>query len=130
MLRLTRWLSLVRRRRDPRTGRLLGNLYVLHDTPLTLFEAVQLDPDYFELLCHAPSHASKSVRLIGLHSLQEIETDPTLQRRILPTRLQVLAQRLATLGNSQPQSYPQDINLHDSEEGNSPLLRNHHVLTS
>ena len=35
LLRLTRWLSLVRRRRDPKTGRILGNLYVLHDEPLT-----------------------------------------------------------------------------------------------
>mgnify|MGYP006171175243 CR=1 FL=1 len=39
LLRLTRWLSLVRRRRDPKTGRILGNLYVLHDEPLTPFEA-------------------------------------------------------------------------------------------
>ena len=46
LLRLTRWLSLVRRRRDPKTGRILGNLYVLHDEPLTPFEAMQLDPDY------------------------------------------------------------------------------------
>jgi hypothetical protein len=43
---LTRWLSLVRRRRDPKTGRILGNLYVLHDEPLTPFEAMQLDADY------------------------------------------------------------------------------------
>src|SRR3546814_6124868 len=43
LLRLTRWLSLVRRRRDPKTGRILGNLYVLHDEPLTPFEAMQLD---------------------------------------------------------------------------------------
>lgn len=35
LLRLTRWLSLVRRRRDPKTGRIKGNLYVLHDEPLT-----------------------------------------------------------------------------------------------
>jgi hypothetical protein len=34
----------VRRRRDPKTGRILGNLYVLHDEPLTPFEAMQLDP--------------------------------------------------------------------------------------
>lgn len=44
LLRLTRWLSLVRRRRDPKTGRILSNLYVLHDEPLTPFEAMQLDP--------------------------------------------------------------------------------------
>ncbi|HGI9963433.1 TPA: STY4528 family pathogenicity island replication protein, partial [Pseudomonas aeruginosa] len=41
LLRLTRWLSLVRRRRDAKTGRILGNLYVLHDEPLTPFEAMQ-----------------------------------------------------------------------------------------
>jgi len=34
ILRLTRWLSLVRKRRDPKTGRILGNVYVLHDEPL------------------------------------------------------------------------------------------------
>ncbi|MCA4044100.1 hypothetical protein LDZ95_17040, partial [Pseudomonas aeruginosa] len=48
LMRLTRWLSLVRRRRDPKTGRILGNLYVLHDEPLTPFEAMQLDPDYLQ----------------------------------------------------------------------------------
>ena len=50
LLRLTRWLSLVRRRRDAKTGRILGNLYVLHDEPLTPFEAMQLDPDYLQLV--------------------------------------------------------------------------------
>ena len=42
LLRLTRWLSLVRRRRDPKTGRILGNLYVLHDEPLTPFEDIRI----------------------------------------------------------------------------------------
>ena len=46
VLRLTRWISLVRRRRDPRSGRIQGNLYVLHDEPLTPYEAIQLDADY------------------------------------------------------------------------------------
>ena len=50
LLRLTRWLSLVRRRRDPKTGRILGNLYVLHDEPLTPFEAMQLDADCLALV--------------------------------------------------------------------------------
>jgi hypothetical protein len=53
LLRLTRWLSLVRRRRDPKTGRIQGNLYVLHDEPLTPFEAMQLDPDYLGLVSQA-----------------------------------------------------------------------------
>jgi hypothetical protein len=40
---LTRWPSLVRHRRDPKTGRIPGNLYVLHDELLTPYEAICLD---------------------------------------------------------------------------------------
>mgnify|MGYP003633552554 CR=1 FL=1 len=91
LLRLTRWLSLVRRRRDPRTGRIQGNLYVLHDEPLTPFEAMQLDPDYLDLVNQALTHASKAVRHIGVQTLKEIAEDPLLNGCALPTRLQVLA---------------------------------------
>lgn len=120
LLRLTRWLSLVRRRRDPRTGRLLGNLYVLHDEPLTPFEAMQLDPDYLSLVCQALTHASKAIQLVGGHTLKEIAEDPLLDGRTLPTRLQVLLQRSRnTLG-----SYPQEDIVHESEEGPETLLRN------
>ncbi len=59
LMRLTRWLSLVRRRRDPKTGRILGNLYVLHDEPLTPFEAMQLDPDYLQLVSQVLGHSAK-----------------------------------------------------------------------
>ncbi|MGH8301769.1 MAG: STY4528 family pathogenicity island replication protein, partial [Steroidobacteraceae bacterium] len=49
-LRLTRWLTLARHRRDPTTGRIQGNLYVLHDEPLTPCEALRLDPNYLQLV--------------------------------------------------------------------------------
>ena len=68
LLRLTRWLSLVRRRRDPKTGRILGNLYVLHDEPLTPFEAMQLDPDYLGLVSQALTHAAKAVQIVGMNT--------------------------------------------------------------
>ena len=90
LLRLTRWLSLVRRRRDPKTGRILGNLYVLHDEPLTPFEAMQLDPDYLELVSQALGHSARAVQVVGLHTLKEIAEDPLLSGRTLPSRLQVL----------------------------------------
>lgn len=93
LLRLTRWLSLVRRRRDPKTGRILGNLYVLHDEPLTPFEAMQLDPDYLGLVNQALTHAAKAVQIVGVQTLKEIAEDPMLSGRTLPTRLQVLAQQ-------------------------------------
>ena len=123
LLRLTRWLSLVRRRRDPKTGRILGNLYVLHDEPLTPFEAMQLDPDYLGLVSQALTHAAKAVQLVGMHTLKEIDEDPLLSGRTLPTRLQVLAQHMARHGWTTP-SYPQEGVGHESEEGKDGLLRN------
>ena len=124
LLRLTRWLSLVRRRRDPKTGRILGNLYVLHDEPLTPFEAMQLDTDYLELVSQSLGHSAKAVQMVGLNTLKEIEEDPLLSGRTLPSRLQVLAERLAQQGIAAPESYPQEDATHDSEEGVSNLLRN------
>lgn len=123
LLRLTRWLSLVRRRRDPKTGRILGNLYVLHDEPLTPFEAMQLDPDYLGLVSQALTHAAKAVQIVGAQTLKEIAEDPMLSGRTLPTRLQVLAQRMAT-GEWAAGSYPQEAVDHESEEGSQALLRN------
>lgn len=124
LLRLTRWLSLVRRRRDPTTGRIKGNLYVLHDEPLTPFEAMQLDPEYLGLVSHALNHASKAIQRVGYHAIQELGEDPMLSGRVLPTRLQVLAQRMAQGGISAGESYPQAQTSHESEEGCDALLRN------
>lgn len=124
LLRLTRWLSLVRRRRDPKTGRILGNLYVLHDEPLTPFEAMQLDPDYLQLVSQALGHSAKAVQIVGLHTLKEIGEDPMLAGRTLPSRLQVLAERLASQGIEAHESYPQEDATHESEEGATSLLRN------
>ncbi|HCF0292495.1 TPA: hypothetical protein NH796_004406 [Pseudomonas aeruginosa] len=124
LLRLTRWLSLVRRRRDAKTGRILGNLYVLHDEPLTPFEAMQLDPDYLQLVSQALGHSAKAVQIVGLHTLKEIGEDPMLAGRTLPSRLQVLAERLANQGVGAHESYPQEDATHESEEGPTSLLRN------
>ncbi|MCM3755459.1 STY4528 family pathogenicity island replication protein, partial [Bacillus licheniformis] len=108
LLRLTRWLSLVRRRRDPKTGRILGNLYVLHDEPLTPFEAMQLDADYLALVSQSLGHSAKAVQMVGLNTLKEIAEDPLLSGRTLPSRLQVLAERLASQGITAAASYPQE----------------------
>ena len=123
LLRLTRWLSLVRRRRDPKTGRILSNLYMLHDEPLTPFEAMQLDADYLGLVSQALTHAAKAVQIVGMNTLKEIAEDPLLSGRTLPTRLQVLAQRMTRHGLA-TESYPQEVTEYDSEEGRDALLRN------
>src|SRR3989344_303463 len=130
LLRLTRWLSLVRRRRDPKTGRIIGNLYVLHDEPLTPFEAMQLAADYLALVSQSLGHSAKAVQTVGLNTLQEIAEDPLLSGRTLPSPLQVLAERIASQGFNPTESYPQKDAFHDSEEGGSGLLRNGEGPTS
>lgn len=95
ILRLTRWLTLARHRRDRASGRILGNLYVLHDDPLTPYETIQLDPTYFELVSRALSHASKAIKVVGLHAVKEISEDPQLSERVLPSRLQLLQAQIA-----------------------------------
>ena len=62
LLRLTRWLSLVRRRRDPRPAA-SSETYVPHDEPLTLFEAMQLDADYPALVSQSLGHSAKAVQV-------------------------------------------------------------------
>jgi hypothetical protein len=131
LLRLTRWLSLVRRRRDPKTGRIQGNLYVLHDEPLTPFEAMQLDPEYLGLVSHALAHASKAIQRVGVHVLREIADDPLLAGRALPTRLQILTQRLGgEVDDTTMEGYPQEEAIQRSEAGESPLLRKDDPLPS
>tara|TARA_A100001391_G_scaffold65342_2_gene40975 strand:- start:12612 stop:13808 length:1197 start_codon:yes stop_codon:yes gene_type:complete len=111
-LRLTRWLSLVRRRRDARSGRIQGNLYVLHDEPLSPFEAMQLDTEYLGLVSQALTHAAKAVRVVGVHTLREITEDPMVSGKTLPSRLQAMAQRLA--------GQHWDANAHDLEPVDNP----------
>ncbi len=121
MMRLTRWISLVRRHRDPKTGRITGNLYVLHDEPLTPYEAMQLDPEYLGLVSHALDHASRAIQRVGVHVLKEMSEDPMLTGKLLPTRLQVLTQRLSAQGWDTASDYPQAVDNHDSEEGEDRL---------
>lgn len=101
LLRLARWLTLARHRRDSVTGRIQGNLYVLHDAPLTPWEAIQLDPHYLELIGHSLAHASKAVQRVGYFVLKEATEDPLIAGRALPTRLQEIAQRLTQRGWAQ-----------------------------
>jgi hypothetical protein len=132
VLRLTRWISLVGRRRDAKTGQMLSNLYILHDEPLAPYEAIQLDADYLPLVSRALDHRSKAINRVGIYTLKEITEDPYLAGRTLPTRLHILTQRLAGCG--WPMTCPQEQEkqgvlafgggARKSEEGRKTLLRN------
>jgi len=120
MLRLTRWLSLVSRGRDQLSGRLQGSLYVLHDEPLTPAEAMELDQDYLELAGHALSHATKAVRIVAQHVLEEIRQDTDINLGRLPTRLDSWSDHWIQQGLDQAT----DEALHDSELGGDHRVRN------
>lgn len=124
VLRLTRWLSLVRRRRDQRTGRIQGNLYVLHDEPLSPYEAIRLDADYLELVSQSLGHTSKSIQRVAAFTLKELSEDPMLCNNLLPSRLHLITQRMQDRGWDDGGTYPQGVDNHDSEEGYSTPLRN------
>lgn len=120
MLRLTRWLSLVSRGRDQLSGRHQGSLYVLHDEPLTPAEAMELDQDYLALVGHALGHATKAVRIVAQHIVEEIRQDTNIDRDRLPTRLDSWGELWAQQGLD-PAT---DATLHDSERGEATLVRN------
>src|SRR3989344_3191648 len=85
-------------------------------------EAMQLDFAYLALASESLGQSANAVQVVGLNTLQEIADDPMLAGRTLPSRLQVLAERLADQGITATASYPQEAAIHDSVEGPASLL--------
>jgi hypothetical protein len=84
----------VRHRRDPATGRIQGNVYVLHDEPLTPQEAMQLGSRYLELVMDSLSHSSKAIQRVAFFTLKET-TDAASSPHALSPRLQALLEQFA-----------------------------------
>jgi hypothetical protein len=94
-LRLTRWLSLAGRVRDEITGQMKGNIYLLHDEPISISEAMLLDRDYLELVGNSLEHANKSICQVAAYTLEEFAQDPDVREQRIPSRLDIIGQRLA-----------------------------------
>lgn len=75
ILRASRWLTLCRRVRDEATGQWRGNIYALHDEPLTLAETLELDSDYMQFLYQSKNHAHSRVRQVTQAVLRTIDND-------------------------------------------------------
>ncbi|OUE53903.1 hypothetical protein AZ003_002810 [Citrobacter freundii] len=91
MLRLTRWLSLCHKARDRISGRILGNVYALHDEPLSVLDAVRFDASYLHLLEQCSRHENKSIRATAQGILYDIRQDTSL--RYLSSRIELLEER-------------------------------------
>lgn len=91
VLRLTRWVSLGHRARNAQNGRIIGNVYILHDEPLSPAEASVLDADYVEYVCRCLDHQNKVVKAVATMVLEELQEAGALHE--LPTRLDTMASR-------------------------------------
>ena len=74
VLRLTRWFSLCARVRRS-NGQYRGNVYALHDEPISLVDAVRLDTDYLVFVQESIGHRDERVRLIGIRIWDAISRD-------------------------------------------------------
>lgn len=92
-LRLTRWLSLGRRVRNDLSGQVQGNVYLLHDEPVTPGEALEFDKDYLQLLAQSMEHQTKAIREVAEIAWKEFAADTEVGER-LPTRLNIIEARL------------------------------------
>ncbi|WP_412461767.1 STY4528 family pathogenicity island replication protein [Pseudomonas sp. SC11] len=93
VLRLTRWLSLGRTVRNEINGQVQGNVYLLHDEPVTPAEALEFDKDYMTLLMQSMEHQNKAIKDIAAITWREFTSDPDVGRR-LPSRMDTFSDRL------------------------------------
>ncbi|QEH09276.1 hypothetical protein FWK45_02635 [Histophilus somni] len=76
LLRLTRWLTLCETVRNE-LGQVKGNVYLLHDEPIPILDAIQLNEDYLHLLHSATKHKDIVVRGVATHIVDNILSDKT-----------------------------------------------------
>lgn len=111
ILRATRWLSLCARVRDTQ-GRYLGNVYALHDEPVTLGDAMFLDSDYMAFLDNSIDHSHSRVRKVIASVLETIQDSINTGQDIISDRIQTRSyvRRLEVLNQSgEMQHLPLDL---------------------
>ena len=74
ILRATRWLSLCARVRG-KQGKFRGNVYAVHDEPLSLTDTLPLDPEYLQFLDTAKTHPHPRVRKVAASVLASLDAD-------------------------------------------------------
>ncbi|ODS23549.1 hypothetical protein AB835_08020 [Candidatus Endobugula sertula] len=129
MLRVTRWATRCRSVRNSH-GRFLGDIYLLHDQPLSLAANLELDPEYLSYLDSLVMSEKKNKRLRAvaasiIRSVREDELTP--QQR---TELQSCVANLGMFLESESgfpiyreadQNTTQVKNFNPVESGNTPL---------
>ncbi|OLU25471.1 hypothetical protein BVH03_17600 [Pseudomonas sp. PA15(2017)] len=92
ILRLTRWLSLCHQARNTANGRMVGNIYALHDEPVPIVDAASIDTDYIAFVGRCRKHGNQAVRKVASLVFEELAEDTMV--RYLMTRLGLFEERL------------------------------------
>ncbi len=81
LLRITRWISLMRRVRDAGSGRFAGNVYAIHGEPAVLADAMRYDNEYMQLIERAASdHNDPKAKYAAQAALTTIEHNAAMGR--------------------------------------------------
>ena len=64
ILRLSRWISLCSTLRTE-TGKFRGNVYAVHDKPISLEDTIYLDRNYIEFVKRQTSHGNNAIRTLA-----------------------------------------------------------------
>lgn len=111
ILRMTGWLTLVGRGRNPHTGRLMGNIYTIFGEPISAAEHQLIDPSFADLVEKNLRHPIKAVRTVARIVIKEIEDEKKKQsnpsentsRTPIPSRLEILiSHAIENLDNISP----------------------------
>lgn len=93
ILRMTRWISLATTVRSD-TGQVRGNIYLLHDEPIDVGEAMRVDASYMELVGQSLTHANRAISDVAERVLAEINEEAEHPQDQLPTHLDRIGARL------------------------------------
>ncbi|HHE3463232.1 STY4528 family pathogenicity island replication protein [Pasteurella multocida] len=77
LLRLCRWLTFCSTARDNH-GRVLGNIYIIHDEPISVVDAIHFNDDYLSFLESACHHKDNIVNQVANQIMQLLLNDDSL----------------------------------------------------
>ncbi|WP_313026666.1 STY4528 family pathogenicity island replication protein [Pseudomonas lopnurensis] len=122
ILRLTRWLSLCHQARNTANGRMVGNIYALHDEPVAIVDAASIDTDYVAFVGRCRSHGNQAVRKVAKLVFDELAEDTTA--RYLMTRLGLFEERLSDHELSKPRHRSPKQNRTQQPKAKTPGFEN------
>lgn len=122
LLRLTRWLTLCETVRNAR-GYVQGNVYILHDEPVPILDAIQLNSDYLSFLDKCTKHKDSLINGVANYIVESLMTDKTKWHYV--SHLDCLRSRYQAYQN---QRLEKDKPLSKTEQALSKIQQN--ILTS